>query len=367
MSSASKSEVLKFKDKLYTLEAAMSEERMAEVFAPLVREYWGAAWRVQHVRIEVMRRRNQRCVLRYRVHAQDTQSGEQIEWRVIGKVFKADRGEPVFENMRQLWDYGFRREAQDHISIPEPLSFSTSMCMLFQEEVGGVPVKNILRKSPQPEHMRQVARTLAKLHQSPLVPGKPFTVKDHLTRCHPRHEFLSLACPNLADTVAALINGAHEVEASYGDYQRTTLHGDFHLGQVHIEDENVWLIDFDALSYGDPASDLGNLLVFLKGKIKRQPEMRELIDVFLDEYFSIMEPAIAHRIPLYEGLTHLRRACKCLRMQEEGWERRVKRMVEMGLACIVEMKTTIITPDSAFFKSGYDDEEVDELELQEVE
>ncbi len=109
-----------------------------------------------------------------------------------------------------------------------------------------------------------------------------------------------------------------------------------------------------------------NLLVFLKGKIKRQPEMRELIDVFLDEYFSSMDPAIAQRIPLYEGLTHLRRACKCLRMQEEGWERRVKRMVEMGLACIDEMKKSTVTPESDFFKAGYDDE-VEDFELEVAE
>ncbi len=366
MSSASKSEALKFKDKLYTLETAMNETRMAEAFAPLLKEFWGEAWRVAGVRIEVMRRRNQRCVLRYRINAVEGESEQQLEWRVIGKVFKADRGEAVFENMRKLWEYGFSREAQDNISIPEPLEFSSSLCMLFQEEVGGVPVKNILKQAPQPEHMRQVARTLAKLHQSPLVPGKPFTVKDHLTRCHPRHEFLALACPNLAPAVEALIQGAHEVEASFGDYKMTTLHGDFHLGQVHIENENVWLIDFDALSYGDPASDLGNLLVFLKGKIKRHPVVSELIDVFLDEYFSIIDPEVAQRVPLYEGLTHLRRACKCLRLQEDGWERRVKRMVEMGLACIEEIKSSAVTPASDFFRAGYDDE-VEDLELQEAE
>ncbi len=366
MSFASQSEALRFKDKLYTLETAMNEERMVEVFMPLLQEFWGEAWRVESVRVEVMRRRNQRCVLRYRAQALDTQSGQRLEWRVIGKVFKADRGEAVFENMRRLWQLGFSREAQDNISIPEPLEFSSSLCMLFQEEVGGAPVKNLLRKSPRPEHLRLVARTLAKLHQTPLVPGKPFTVKDHLTRCHPRHEFLTLACPNLAPTVEALLKGAREVEASFGNYKMTALHGDFHLGQVHVENDNVWLIDFDALSYGDPASDLGNLLVFLKGKIKRRPEMSALIDVFLDEYFSIMNPEVAHRVPLYEGLTHLRRACKCLRLQEEGWERRVKRMVEMGLACIAEMKKSTVTPESDFFKAGYEDE-VEDFELQEAE
>jgi hypothetical protein len=47
-----------------------------------------------------------------------------------------------------------------------------------------------------------------------------------------------------------------------------------------------------------------------------------------------MDPDIAQRIPLYEALTHLRRACKSLRLQEQGWERRATRMIEQGVACI---------------------------------
>jgi len=341
------SSVPPIKDKLYTLETAMDEGWMEAVFTPMMRERFGETLQVNSVHIEVLRRRNQRCVLRYQVDAFDPDQAREVQWRVIGKVFKADRGERVFDNMRQLWVNGFSREAKDGIGMPEPLEFSPSLCMLFQEEVPGLPLRILVKQSPQTEHFRQLARTLAKLHRCPIVLSKPFKVKDHLLRCHPRHEFLSLACPDLAPLIDSIINRAYEIEAILGDIELTPVHGDFHLGQVHIENGHAWLIDFDALSYGDPASDLGNLLVFVKGRARKSPEINGLINVFLDEYFSLMDRKIAARIPLYEGLTHLRRACKCLRFQEEGWERRAKRMVEQGVACIDMMGKNYQQPQNS--------------------
>jgi aminoglycoside phosphotransferase (APT) family kinase protein len=241
--------------------------------------------------------------------------------------------------MLQLWEDGFSRCARDGISIPEPLDFSSTLCMLFQEEVPGLPAKTLIKQSPQPVFLRQLARTLAKLHQSPLLLDGPMRVKDHLRRCHPSHQFLSMACPALSAKIDYIVRNALKFEAASGKINFTPIHGDFHLGQVHLENGRAWLIDFDALDYGDPAADLGNVLVFLKGKAREIPNISELIAAFLDEYFSVMPPEIAQRIPLYEGLTHLRRACKCLRLQEHGWERKVKRMVEQGIVCIDRLAT----------------------------
>ena len=112
------------------------------------------------------------------------------------------------------------------------------------------------------------------------------------------------------------------------------MHADFHPGQVHLEHGRAWLIDFDVLSYGDPATDLGNLLVFLKSKAETNPEMEGSIRVFLDEYFSLMDRKIAARIPLYEGLSHLRRACKAFRLQEQGWRERCGKLVKEAVAAI---------------------------------
>ncbi len=329
-----------YKDKLYTLETVLNEGRMEAVFARMMRERFGRRILVNGIQIEILRRRNQRCVLRYIIDAYMPGQLVKFKWRVIGKVYRASRGERVFEGMKQLWENGFSRDNADGISIPEPLDFSSSLCMLFQEEVPGLPLKALMRQSPQPEHFRQLARTLAKLHRCPIVPGAPFHVQEHLARCHPTYGFLTLACPELSAEADYIVKQAYAIDAAFSDVAFTPLHGDFHLGQVHLENGNVWLIDFDALSYGDPASDLGNLLVFLRAKARRYPEVQALIQAFLEEYFSLMNPRIAARIPLHEALTHLRRACKVLRLQEDGWRNRVERMIKRGVATIDLMQET---------------------------
>lgn len=352
MDTTAKSAALKVKDKLYTLATALEEEQMLAVFRPQVQARFGQAVEVSRVDIEVLRRRNQRCVLRYRVALA---GAAQPVWRVIGKVYKANQGRQVYDDMRMLWRHGFDREAGDGISMPEPYEFLDELCMLLQEEVPGVPVKAFARKPDNTAAFRLLARTLAKLHRSPLVPSAPFTVRELLTRCHPRHEFLALALPDLAPAIAGLVATAYELEASFGDIAMTPLHGDFHLGQVHLEGNRSWLIDYDALCYGDPASDLGNLLVFLRGKVKRAPGLPALLEAFLDEYFTLMDPAIRQRIPLHEGLTHLRRACKCLRLQEPGWEKKVRRMIERGVACLEAVKSN--GHAAARLEDFFDDEE----------
>jgi hypothetical protein len=49
-------------------------------------------------------------------------------------------------------------------------------------------------------------------------------------------------------------------------------------------------------------------------------------------------------VPIYEALTHLRRACKQLRLQPEGWRDKVRAMVERSLRKIVEAEALAMTP-----------------------
>ncbi len=327
-------------DESYPLDAALDTEYMASVFTPLIRARFGRGAHVANINLEVLRRRNHRCVLRYHLHVVGAYGGKKVAWRVIGKVVRVEVGEKLFNNMRMLWKNGFSRNAADDISMPEPLDFMPEVSLLAQEEVPGQPLKELLKQSvAQPEHFRQLARTLVKLHRCPIFSIQlcRVRVREHLLRCHPKHDFLALACPSLAPAIEFIVDGAHQLESSCGEFEPALLHGDFHLGQVHLLNRRSWLLDFDALGYGDPASDLGNFLVFMKSKVQKNPEIQQFINAFLDEYFSRMESSIAARIPLYEGLTHLRRACKCLRLQEEGWQRKVQRMVEQGVESIQEM------------------------------
>ena len=327
-------------DKLYTLETALDETAMREVFAQMVTTHWGTDFELIGLRIEVMRRRNQRCVIRYITEMYDRREERRTEWRIVGKVYKAGRGESVFITMQDLWRNGLSRASTDGISMPEPIAFSSELCLLYQEEVPGEPIKHVLKKDiGNPKPMRLLARTLAKLHQTAIDAGEAYSIDDHLLRCHPRYPFLCLAYPELEPKIEYIIRKAKAFEAENSQIRFATVHGDFHLGQVHVEGEHAWLIDYDALCHADPAADVGNLMVFLKGKAKRYPEWRMQVEAFLDEYYAIMGAQVAERVPLYEALTHIRRACKCLRYQEKDWRRKVEKMIDQGVACIDALPT----------------------------
>ena len=347
MSAAIACVVPKIEDKLYTLDTALDKEYMRAVLTPLIKMRFGGSAHIAAITIEILRRRNQRCVLRYHILAVDVYGAIKVVWRLIGKVIRADVGRRLFDNMQMLWRHGFARNAEDGICIPEPLEWLPDVGLLVQEEVPGQPVKALMQQpAPQAEYFRQLGRTLVKLHQCPRfsVQLPRMTVREHLLRCHPRHDFLTLACPTLAPAIEYLVAAAHHIENSFGDFEPTLLHGDFHLGQVHLQSRRSWLLDFDALGYGDPAADLGNLLVFLEGKALKNPKVQQFIDAFLDEYFSHMDYAIAARIPLYEGLTHLRRACKCLRLQETGWQEKVQHMLAQGVASVQKIVNDCFVP-----------------------
>jgi tRNA A-37 threonylcarbamoyl transferase component Bud32 len=316
-------------DRLHTLSAALDPVGMREVLQPFAERLRGRSARIERIEIEVLRRRNKRCVQRYRLALSDgTRLG------LVGKVFKAGRGEPVFADMQELWRRGFARRADEPVSMPEPLGFLPELGLLVQEEVPGVPLKDTLADANAPRRMRQLARVLIRLHGCGFRPGPPFRMRDHLSRCHPKLPFLGLACPDLEPEIERIVQRALELERGFDESACTAIHGDFHMAQVHVEGERSFLIDFDALCLGDPAADLGNVLVFLKGKAARLPSVPLLVEAFLEAYFEVMDPAIARRIPLYEAVTHLRRACKKLRLQGPRWEKKVRRMVARAADCI---------------------------------
>jgi tRNA A-37 threonylcarbamoyl transferase component Bud32 len=316
-------------DKLFTLKDASDAERMRRVLSGALPSLAPADAVLARVDVQVLRRRKQRCVLRYRLHHE--WGGTTHTRTLIGKVYKADQGEQVTDLMRLLWDHGFDRDAADRISIPEVAAYMPRLSLLLQEEIGGEPVKSFLTTADAERALRQMAVGLVKLHRTPVRFGEPFSMDDHLRRCHPRPQVLRERCPDLRPAVDEILGEAVRLERAYADAPPSLVHGDFHMGQVHVSPEHTWLIDFDAACMADPAADLGNILVFLKGKARKVPNAPLLADAFLDEYFKHMPAEILKRVALFEAITHLRRACKRLRFQEDGWQKKARRFIDESL------------------------------------
>ncbi len=323
-------------DKLFTLKDASDPRRMREVLEPELARWESPDTRLTHLEVEVLRRRKQRCVLRYRLHTET--AGERRVTSLIGKVYKGDAGEPVTDLMQKLWVAGFERDAADQISIPAVAAYLPRLSLLLQEEIGGAPVKDFLKTDLAEPSLRAMARSLAKLHRSPVRVGEPYRMQDHIRRCHPRPQVLRERAPELRSAVDEILRESTRLEAAFAHSAPALIHGDFHMGQVHVAPERTWVIDFDACCVADPAADLGNVLVFLKGKARKIPSAPLLADAFLDEYFKSMPDDILKRVPLFEAITHLRRACKRLRFQEDGWQKKARKFIDDSLESLAEVQ-----------------------------
>ena len=321
-------------DRLATLPLALDPAHMRPLLAERAPATLGTRVAIDELDVDIYRRHGNRCVIRYRALGD---SG--VEWRVIGKVLPPGAGAVLDGNLRALWARGFQRGAADGIAVPEPIAYLPELSMHLQEDVGGVSVRNLVKRGLEERHFRIAARALAKLHACGLPVGVVRGVDAHMLRCHPRHPFLGLAFPELAAAVDDIVERARALERRLPGIPVTPVHGDFHLGQVHVDGDRAWLVDLDALGFADPASDLGNLLVFLEDKIRRDPAMAGMVQAFREEYGAHAPFPVWDRVPLYEALTHLRRACKQLRLQQPGWRDKVHAMVERSARALTLAET----------------------------
>jgi Phosphotransferase enzyme family len=290
---------------------------------------------VQSVMVERLERR----LLRYRVEF----GGERPPWTVIGKVYGSEAdGWRGFNGLRRLWDGGFPQEPPACVHIPRAYGYRADLRLLLMEEVPGKPLKKLVkRRLAGSEDVRLFASGLAKLHRSALVPGAPFGVDDHLeVRCAGLHESLAQAFPEIGGRIRWIVERARELELRHAPLL-TAVHGDFHLGQVHVLDGELWILDLDPLHFGDPAYDVAMVFVMLKHlehELNDPEYIRTLRDEFIAAYFSENGCAVAERVPLHVALIHLKRACKRFRYQDEpGWPETIRRQIEEAAECMEQM------------------------------
>ncbi len=301
---------------------------LQSLLLPYVQARFGPHAQLNEVQSNTIRR----SVQSLRLQVEATEGARAAEWRLVGKAMgHPQHGEKIFQLMRSLWNCGFAREAEDGICIPEPLGFMPELGMLLMEEAPGRKIRNLINRDGDPAHMKLLARTLAKLHRCPRVTERRARLEDQIPNAQ---QELAKAFPGLAEAIKYCVTTVHAVTQHFSLETSTLVHGDFHLAQVLFDGQRAWLLDLDGVKLGDPASDLGNVLVLLHGKEEQLANLRELMQAFWEEYFAIMPASIAGRVPLYLGLALLRRACKIFREQTPDAESRLGQMVALASACM---------------------------------
>jgi len=315
---------------------ALDAAHMRGTLQAVVNRRFGAGTALGTVEVERFERR----LLRYTLEI-SAAGGSARPWHLIGKVYDtSELGHRGFSGIHRLWTGGFADSPPLSLRIPEPYTYVPGLRLLLMEQVPGRSLKKLVRKkTAASEHMRMFGAAMAKLHASPRLSDDPFTLDDHLeTRCASLADSLASAFVDLAEPVRRIVDTARAQEARAGDEALSVAHGDFHLAQVQIADDRLWILDLDPLHVGDPAYDVAMALFALKQLEEKTADndyVASLRDAFVAAYFDRVDWSVASRVPVQEALIHLKRACKRFRYQDEdGWEDTVRKQIGQAVACL---------------------------------
>ncbi len=104
------------------------------------------------------------------------------------------------------------------------------------------------------------------------------TVFDQL-RIDPYYRTTAARHPDLRPVIAELIEDSWKIRTSI-------VHGDYSPKNMLVRDNNIFLIDFEVVHWGDPAFDAGFLLNHLFLKAFHQPRLRQLYFAAVREFWK---------------------------------------------------------------------------------
>lgn len=278
---------------------------------------------------------------RWKSRLLDTPNGERLVAEislegaapVIAKCYADDTGDRTHRIMAAVTAALAQRE-DAVLAAPVALGYDAARRCLVQSRAGGVPFLDLAGTKEFLPALRRAGAALADLHALPLAEGEAKRLPDHVAELmHPHPLELVRFLPAQQTRIEALLAELVAVEYRLaGNVEPRPLHRDFHLRQLFLDADRVWLIDWDLYARGDPALDLGNFVMYLETRL--DADIQVCTEAFFDGYFSRAADGIYPRIALYKALNYLRRACKHCRLGQPGWAGKTVQMLERAEACL---------------------------------
>jgi hypothetical protein len=256
-----------------------------------------------------------RCVLAYGLVERRKRDGRVAGRKVIGKVFRDDRGLRLHDLQRRLWQDGFGPQAVDGIHVPRPLGYVPRMRMLVQELAPGTTLNGLVGGRELRSPVVRCAEAIAKLHGSTVLDGAillPYTLESELANLERFQAELTAVRPADGAAVATLRDGLRAWAGKLSAGQTAPIHRDFYYSQVLFDWPRLTLIDFDLLALGDPAIDVANFaahlyflgLDHLGDLLALDGEARLFVEAY--NRFRPIDNSFTERLAFYQAATFFR-------------------------------------------------------------
>ena len=223
----------------------------------------------------------------------------------FGKLYSDKLGLKSYQIMKNLWDGGFGRD--DQYQVSEPIAYDPKYNFLLTKAAEGTPLLSYIGQdgSELDNYVRQSARWLVQLHQSPIRIGENSSLWDSLKLFRIINRFTKAAAraphfrEKLIGMVARLCQKGKQHLDPVADVQT---HGRFHCEHIFVGNGNITVIDPDTSVPADPAKDLAEFLSMLRHKTFKVTGSTKKADgatkIFLEEYLSHL-PGNAKNLSIY--------------------------------------------------------------------
>lgn len=215
-----------------------------------------SAKEISAVDVEIINYRPElRCTTRYKL------TGKTSAMTIYGKSFADDRGGEIYQRLKRMWELS--QQGSGEFLMPQPLGYNDETQTIWQEELPGQPLAEIISRDNYSALISDSAKRLAFIHRSGAPTSERTTAEDHLQEVQKKTAKLIQAFPivktNLSKTIELLERRLSKLPAAV----ECVIHGDFHLRQLMVHDNQVALFDFDEFAIGNPAQDLANFIADL--------------------------------------------------------------------------------------------------------
>lgn len=266
-----------------------------------------------------------RATILYTVSYRHKQTGALSHDRVIGKLNARKTLTRELANNFALW-----RQTHERISLARPIGSFEELGLTLQSYVEGDPLGELLDQPEFSQYLIGTAEALAALHSARLPLAQKRDGARAARSIRRRKNVLKAAHPDLRKRVRKLT-------AELADrVEKTTIvmsptHGDFHHTNILAREGRVSFIDFDEMTMGDPAGDVGRFIASLSipsfrifGDLRGPKIARE---IFLKTYVGLTGIDV-ERVYLFEAASYLTSAVSAFRLQRENWRAHIELLLD---------------------------------------
>ena len=214
--------------------------------------------RLQAIRV-IRHKPGRRCVVEYDVVVERPKTAPR-SLTLIGKIRARRFGKESFRLLEEIWKAGFGDDSSDGVSVPEPVGVIARFHMWFQRKAPGDTATSLLGGNKGVALASRIGAAIHKLHQANVSTSRRHTIPDELGILHACLAKAGQLRPMWDQRLRRVFASCEHLGNNLTPADQCGIHRDFYPAQVLVNDNRIFLIDFDLYCIGDPALDIGNFL-----------------------------------------------------------------------------------------------------------